>query len=491
MAGGTAAIDGRAKEHIKGDSLPITSPSRRSVLAAGLAMPLLAACQLPQRTGGIAQRTVRAQAPFDMPAIAIPDFSGSRRFPITDFGADQKDQGATSAAIAAAIAAANANGGGVVLVPPGTWPTGPVHLKSNVNLHLAKGATLLFSAEPKDYLPPVMTTWEGLECLNYSPLVYAYECDNVALTGQGTLQAKLDVWRVWYARPKTHMDALVALYKMADALAPVAKRDMTTGLANLRPQFVQFNRCRYVLVEDIHIVDSPFWTVHPYLCRDVVIRRVDIRAHGHNNDGVDPEMSQNVLIEDCVFDQGDDAVSVKSGRDRDAWRLGIPSRNIVMRNCRVKNGHQMMAIGSELSGGIENVYVDNCHFDDAGPRARTAIMNLLYVKTNERRGGYVRNIYMNNVSATRITGGILCVETDVLYQWRTLMPTNERRLTPISGLYVSNVEVAEAKFVCQIKGQAELPVRDVRLRDLRVRSVLGTPVLTENVERIVYEGLQK
>jgi polygalacturonase len=491
MAGGTAAIDGRAKEHIKGDSLPITSPSRRSVLAAGLAMPLLAACQLPQRTGGIAQRTVRARAPFDMPAIAIPDFSGSRHFPITDFGADQKDQGATSAAIAAAIAAANANGGGVVLVPPGTWPTGPVHLKSNVNLHLAKGATLLFSAEPKDYLPPVMTTWEGLECLNYSPLVYAYECDNVALTGQGTLQAKLDVWRVWYARPKTHMDALVALYKMADALAPVAKRDMTTGLANLRPQFVQFNRCRHVLVEDIHIVDSPFWTVHPYLCRDVVIRRVDIRAHGHNNDGVDPEMSQNVLIEDCVFDQGDDAVSVKSGRDRDAWRLGIPSRNIVMRNCRVKNGHQMMAIGSELSGGIENVYVDNCHFDDAGPRARTAIMNLLYVKTNERRGGYVRNIYMNNVSATRITGGILCVETDVLYQWRTLMPTNERRLTPISGLYVSNVEVAEAKFVCQIKGQAELPVRDVRLRDLRVRSVLGTPVLTENVERFVYEGLQK
>lgn len=471
--------------------MPITSPSRRSVLAAGLAMPVLAACQLPRRAGGIAQRTVRAQAPFDMPAIVIPDFSDSRRFPITDFGADQKDQARTSAAIASAIAAANANGSGVVVVPPGTWPTGPVHLKSNVNLHLEQGATLLFSAEPTDYLPPVMTTWEGLECMNYSPLVYACECDNVALTGQGTLQAKLDVWRVWYARPKTHMDALVALYKMADALEPVAKRDMTTGLANLRPQFVQFNRCRHVLVEDIHIVDSPFWTLHPYLCRDVVIRRVDIRAHGHNNDGVDPEMSQNVLIEDCVFDQGDDAVSVKSGRDRDAWRLGIPSRNIVMRNCRVKNGHQMMAIGSELSGGIENVFVDNCHFDDAGPRARTAIMNHLYVKTNERRGGYVRNIYMNNVSATRITGGILCVETDVLYQWRTLMPTNERRLTPISGLYVSNVEVAEAKFVCRIKGQAELPVRDVRLRGLRAGRVLEAPVLTENVEGFVYEGHQK
>ena len=451
-------------------------------------MPVLAACQLPRRSSSVVQRRVRVAAPFDMPAIAIPDFSGSRRFPILDFGADQQDQDRTSAAIAAAIAAAHAYGSGVVVVPPGTWPTGPVHLKSNVNLHLEEGATLLFSAQPQDYLPPVMTTWEGLECLNYSPLVYAFECDNVAISGHGRLQARLDVWRAWYARPKPHMDALVALYKMADALQPVASRDMTKGQANLRPQFVQFNRCRHVLVEDIHIVDSPFWTLHPYLCRDVVVRRVNIRAHGHNNDGVDPEMSQNVLIEDCVFDQGDDAVSVKSGRDRDAWRLGIPSRNIVMRNCRVKNGHQMMAIGSELSGGIENVLVDNCHFDDAGPRAKTAIMNLLYVKTNERRGGYVRNIHMNNVSATKIEGGILNVETDVLYQWRTLMPTNERRLTPITGLHVSNVRVGEAKFVCQIKGQAEMPVREVTLRELSVQHLRGAPVITEHVEEFVYDA---
>lgn len=462
--------------------MPITSPTRRSVLAAGLAMPLLAACRIPQAAGALAQRSVRVQAPFDMPAIVVPDFSASRRFPITEFGADEQDQGRTSAAIAAAIAAAHANGAGMVVVPPGTWPTGPVHLRSNVNLHLERGATLLFSARPQDYLPPVMSTWEGLECFNYSPLVYAYDCENVAVSGQGRLQAQLEVWRDWYARPKAHMDALVELYRMADALVPVAQRDMTRGQANLRPQFIQFNRCRHVLVEDIHIVDSPFWTLHPYLCRDVVIRRVDIRAHGHNNDGVDPEMSRNVLIEDCVFDQGDDAVSVKSGRDRDAWRLGTPSRNIVMRNCRVMNGHQMMAIGSELSGGIENVLVENCHVDDSGPRARTAMMNLLYVKTNERRGGYVRNIHMNNVSAPRLAGGILNVETDVLYQWRTLMPTKERRLTPISGIHVSNVEVAEAKFVCQIKGQAELPVRDVRLRRLRVRGLQGAPVRNENVE---------
>lgn len=458
--------------------------SRRALLRAGLAVPVLAGCHslMPKTAGTLPRTDVRVTAPFPMPAIAVPDFSASPRFAITAFGAAQDDQTATSAALARAIAAAHAAGGGVVVVPPGTWPTGPIHLKSHVALHVEEGATLLFSPDPRDYLPPVRTSWEGLECMNYSPLVYAHACENVAVTGRGTLRARLDVWHRWYARPKAHMDALVALYEMAcrDGV-PVERRDMTTGQANLRPHFVQFNRCRHVLVEDIHIVDSPFWVLHPYLCRDVVIRRVDIVAHGHNNDGVDPEMSRNVLIDGCTFDQGDDAVSVKSGRDRDAWRIGVPSRNIVMRGCRIKNGHQLMAIGSELSGGVENVFVDDCHFDHADSSAPSTIDNLLYVKTNERRGGYVRNIHMTNVSATRIRGGVLAVETDVLYQWKTLVPTLERRLTPIEGLFVSGVRVDDAGFVCLVKGEAALPVRDVHLRDVAVRTVRGTPVVTEHV----------
>jgi polygalacturonase len=460
---------------------------------AGLALPILplfAGCASPGGSATAAHRQQRlsVKAPFAMPDIAIPDFSTSPRFPITDFGADQASQAATSAAIARAIAAAHAAGSGVVVIPLGTWPTAKIHLKSNVNLHVEQGATLLFSERPQDYLPAVLSSWEGLECYNYSPLVYAFECDNVAITGAGKLQAKLDTWRIWYLRPKPHMDALVALYHQAAKNAPVIERQMTAGQANLRPQFVQFNRCRHVLIEDITIEDSPFWVVHPLLCRDVVIRRVNIRAHGHNNDGVDPEMTQNVLIEDCVFDQGDDAISVKSGRDQDAWRLGIPSRNIVMRNCRIKNGHQLIAIGSELSAGIENVLVDNCHFDHGDSRAASSINNLLFVKTNERRGGYVRNIYLNNVSATRIAGGVLSVETDVLYQWRNLVPTYERRLTPIEGLHVSNVTVGEAKFVCHIKAEREMPVKDVTLDKIQVKKVGDTPILTENVQGFVNQG---
>ncbi|HEX7984244.1 MAG TPA: glycoside hydrolase family 28 protein [Duganella sp.] len=462
--------------------------SRRTVLFAGFAVPLLTACAGMPFGAAHRQRQVRVSAPFDMPTISIPDFSASPRFPITDFGADPHDQRKTSAAIAAAIGAANAAGSGIVVIPAGVWPTAKIHLKSNVNLHLDQGATLLFSGNPADYLPAVPSSWEGLECYNYSPLVYAFECDNVAITGQGKLKARLDVWREWYQRPKPHMDALVALYHLAARDAPVSERQMTTGAANLRPQFIQFNRCRHVLVEDVSIEDSPFWVLHPLLCRDVVIRRVNIKAHGHNNDGVDPEMTQNVLIEDCVFDQGDDAISVKSGRDRDAWRLGVPSKNIVMRNCRIKNGHQLIAIGSELSAGIENVLVDNCHFDAADSATPSTINNLLYVKTNERRGGYVRNIHMSNVSATKVAGGVLCVETDVLYQWKNLVPTYERRLTPIQGLHVSNVTVGEAKFVCRITAEREMPVRDVTLGRIEVRKVREAPVLTENVVNFINES---
>lgn len=446
--------------------------TRRSVLFAGLVLPLIGMPAVPER---LPQRQVRVSAPFDMPAIAIPDFSSAPRYAITDFGAVRGDPTRTGDAIAMAIAAANAAGGGVVVVPEGVWDTGKIHLRSNVNLHLAKGATLLFSDKPEDYLPAVSSSWEGVECYNYSPLVYAYDCENVALTGEGKLQAKLGTWRDWNQRTREHYDALIAIYDMASNNVPVHQRQMARPEYRLRPHFVQFNRCRHVLVEDVTIEDSPFWCMHPLLCRDVVIRRLQVKALGFNNDGCDPEMSQNVLIEDCVFDAGDDALSVKAGRDMDAWRLNTPARNIVMRNCRIQNGHQILAIGSELSGGVENVFVDNCQFDSSESRSPNMLSNVLYVKTNERRGGYVKNIHVSNIVANQLHGGVLSVDTDVLYQWRTLMPTYVRKLTPIEGLHVSNIHVNEARYLTYFNADKELPVRNVTMDKVNVETVLGTP----------------
>jgi polygalacturonase len=411
-------------------------------------------------------KAIVVQAPFEMPAITIPDFSNCDTLSITSFGASMKNKDKTTRAIELAITTINKKGGGTVLVPKGEWITEKIHFKSNVNLHLAKGATLVFSDEPKEYLPPVHSTWEGYECYNYSPLIYAYQCKNIALTGQGEIKAKMDIWKTWFKRPKGHMESLKRLYYLASYNKPMGVRQMVNDSSNFRPQFIQFNRCKNILMEDITITNSPFWTIHPYLSKNIVLRNLKVYAHGHNNDGVDPEMSQNILIENCVFDQGDDAIAIKSGSNQDAWRLHTPSKNIVIRNCTVKNGHQLVALGSELSGGIENVFVDNCRVV-----AGAKLNHLLFIKTNERRGGYVQNIYVRNTSSGKIDQGIIGIETDVLYQWRDLVPTIERKLTPIKNIYLENISATNVKFISRVLGQKDLPIENLVLTNVHADTI--------------------
>jgi len=415
-------------------------------------------------------------APFEMAAIKTPDFSGCPEFVITDFGAEAGNKDKNTLAIKKAIEKANAVGGGTVIIPQGEWITGKIHFKSNVNLHLNKGAVLLFSGDPEDYLPPVRSSWEGFECYNYSPLIYAYQCKNIAISGEGRLEAQMEVWQQWFARPKAHMENLKRLYFMGSNDTAVAERQMVNDSAHFRPQFIQFNRSENILLDGISIKHSPFWTIHLFLSRDIIVRNLNVYAHGHNNDGIDPEMSQNILIENCVFDQGDDAIAVKSGRNQDAWRLHTPSKNIVIKNCTVINGHQLVAIGSELSGGIENIFIDSCRVANGAK-----LFHLLFIKTNERRGGFVKNIYMQNVTAGKIDMGILGIETDVLYQWRDLVPTLERRLTPIENIYLENVKAKNVKFISRILAQKELPVENVQLKNVTADTIQDQKYINENV----------
>ena len=445
-----------------------------------LVLTFLVSCQ--GKLESVEQKSVVVNAPFDMPSLKIPDFENCKVFDITEFGAVTGDQQKTTDAIAKAIDEANLVGGGTVFIPEGEWLTGKIHFKSNVNLHLAKGAVLHFSDNPTDYLPAVHTTWEGLECYNYSPLIYAYQCQNIAITGEGELKAKMKIWREWFDRPPAHMNSLKRLYNLASYNYPVEERIMVNDSSHLRPHFIQFNRCQNVLLEGLKITNSPFWTIHPYLCKDVLIRKIHVFAHGHNNDGVDPEMSQNVVIENCVFDQGDDAIAIKAGRNQDAWRLNTPSKNIVIRNVTVKNGHQLVAIGSELSGGIENVLIDSCNVVQGAD-----LRHLLFIKTNERRGGFVRNIYLQNTSAGKIKNGILGIETDVLYQWKDLVPTIERRLTPISDIFLKNVHASNVQFITRIMGQEELPVINVVLNEVQADTVVVNNFINEHVLDFKYK----
>ena len=259
------------------------------------------------------------------------------------------------------------------------------------------------------------------------------------------------------------MNALAQLYDWATFNKPVAERKMAEGDNHLRPHLIHFNQCRNVLLEDFKIRQSPFWTIHLYRCVDCVARGLDVYAHGHNNDGIDLEMTRNVLVENCLFDQGDDGVVIKSGRNHDAWRIGQPTENVVVRNCRMRNAHGLLVVGSEISGGIRNVYMHDCAMDD---RVKT----LFYLKTNRRRGAFIKNIYMERVSANSMERAF-AIDTDVLYQWKDLVPTYKDSVTQIRDIYMKDVKCSVADGVYQINGDKDLPVENVNIEDLSVDTV--------------------
>lgn len=428
----------------------------------------------------ISYDTIVVKAPFPMEPVKVCIFP-TKDFKITRYGAISGSKVKNTKALSKAIEACHKAGGGRVVVPPGVWLSGPIHLKSNVNLHLEEGAVLNFTDDPSDYLPPVMTSWEGLECYNYSPLIYAYECENIAITGQGILQPAMDTWKKWFARPKAHLDALKQLYVMGATDVPVAERQMAKGENHLRPHLIHFNRCKNILLEDFKIRHSPFWTIHLYMCEGGLVRKLDVMAHGHNNDGVDLEMSRNFLIEDCLFDQGDDAVVIKAGRNRDAWRLDTPCENIVIRNCTIRKGHALLGIGSELSGGIRNIYMHDC-------KAPGSVHQLLQIKTNLRRGGFVENIHIENME-TGDARRVVAIYSDVMYQWRTIVPTFEIKRTPIKGIYVNNIKTKNADAIYELLGDPELPAREVVIKNVQVGKVNQFLNAVENVIDLTVENV--
>lgn len=424
--------------------------------------------------------TIKVDAPFYMKPIKVFKFP-QKEFPITKYGAIEGGEVNNTKAFVAAIEACNEAGGGRVIVPAGKWLSGPIHFRSNVNLHLDEDAIIIFSDNPQDYLPAVMTSWEGMECYNYSPLLYAVECENIAITGKGTLAPKMNVWRTWFKRPKAHMDALKELYTMASTDVPVAERQMAKGENNLRPHLIHFNRCGNILLDGFKIRQSPFWTIHLYLCDGGVARNLDVKAHGHNNDGIDIEMTKNFLVENCVFDQGDDAVVIKAGRNRDAWRLNSACENIVIRNCTILKGHTMLGIGSEMSGGIRNIYMHDCS-------APETVHRFFFIKTNHRRGGFIENIYLENVKSNS-TQRVFEIDTEVLYQWKDLVPTYEERITRIERIFINNVVCESADAIYELKGNPKDPIRNVEVKNIQVGKVRKFIKKIKNAEEIIEENI--
>lgn len=307
----------------------------------------------------------------------------------------------------AAIRRVSSSGGGRVSVPAGIWRTGAVRLASDVELHLEEGATLLFSDDPADYLPVVRTSWEGVECMNLSPLIHADGVTNVAVTGKGLLQAEKGTWTRWCERTPEQDAAVRQLYRWGSDGVLVEQRDVTRMKdACLRPQFIGLHRCRGVRLENFTLRDSPFWCIHLFDCEDVRVAGLDVAADfdhrfGHwNTDGVDIESCRCVTVEDCRFAQGDDVIAIKSGRGRDGVRRGRPVEDVVLRRIRATKGGAFLAVGSELSGGIRNVVMEDCSVDGY-------CSNLLHLKTRPGNGGVVSGIVMRNVRANALDGAVV------------------------------------------------------------------------------------
>lgn len=390
----------------------------------------------------------------------VPHFP-NREFLVTDFGA-KADGSNNSPAFAKAIAKCHEGGGGRVIIPKGEFVTGPIHLLSNVNLHLEEGCTLLFSTNPGDYLPAVFTRWEGMELMGYSPLVYAYQQENIALTGKGTLNGQADenTWWPWKggkswgkngiptqdaARKKLELDV--------EKNRPVSERIYAEG-AQFRPPFVQFYGCKNCLVEDVTITRSPFWLINPVLCQNVSVRGVTCASLGPNSDGCDPESCKNVVIENCFFDTGDDCIAIKSGRNADGRRINVASENILIRNCKMRNGHGGVVIGSEISGGARNIFVEDCEMSSHD------LERGLRFKTNSVRGGTIENIYFRNITIGDVQTAIVI---DFDYE-----EGDTGKFTPqVKNIEIKNLRCKNAQHIFNVKGYARSPIQNLHLVDVQ------------------------
>ncbi|MCX2678399.1 glycoside hydrolase family 28 protein [Galbibacter sp. EGI 63066] len=412
--------------------------------------------------------------------LSFPD----KTYNIKDFDAVADGKTNNSEAFTNAIKTCSENGGGKIIVPPGKYLTGPIHLESHVNLHIEEGAEILFSKNPEDY-PIVHTSWEGTEVMNYSPLIYAYKKENIAITGKGILngQADKENWWPWCGSKRygwkegtpnqQDEDKRPRLVEMAAQGVPVSERVFGEG-NYLRPTFIEPFSCKNVLIKGITIKQAPFWVIHPIKSNYVTIDGVTVDSHGPNNDGCDPEYSKNVIIKNCTFNTGDDCIAIKSGRNEDGRRVAMTSENIVVQNCKMIDGHGGVVMGSEISAGVQNVFVEDCDMDS--PNLDRAIR----IKTNSKRGGFAKNVYVRNIRVGQVKEAVLKV--NLFYNVHGNQTGDF--IPKVSNIIMENVQVKNGgEYAILAKGYESTPIENITFKDVTIEQV-ETPFSIENVKNI-------
>jgi polygalacturonase len=337
--------------------------------------------------------------------------------------------------------------------------TGPIHLRSNVNLHVAEGAELRFSDKFEDYLPVVYMQRGGTRCYNYSPLIYARDCTNIAVTGKGTLNGQGQAWWPW----KKRQPGMTRLFQMGADQVPVEQRVFGTEADGVRTCFIQPIDCKNVLLEGFTVVNGPSWNVHPVTCENLTVRGVSVTTLGPNNDGINPDSCRNVIVEDCFLDTGDDCICLKAGRNEDGWAVGKPCENVVVRRCRTKRGHGGIVMGSEMSAGIRNVFVHDCRFEGTQRGIR--------LKSLPGRGGALENLWFQDIVMDRVGAA---VHMTLRYPGAS---SDRDRMPKFHNIHIRNLACENARVAVEMFGLPDADtISDVTIEDVAIASRTGLQV---------------
>ena len=379
------------------------------------------------------------------------------------------------------IAKCSKAGGGKVVIPAGKYQTGAITLMSNVNLCIEKDAELVFAFDRSLY-PLVYTRWEGLDLWNYQPCIYAIDCKNIALSGEGTINGNgNNEGNWWYMKGmKEHgwhdgvdewqgtasKGTRAELLKMSDNGVPAKERKFGMG-KGLRPQLVNFVRCENVLIENVKLLNSPFWVMHPLFCKNLTVRDVYVFNEGPNGDGCDPESCEDVLIENCTFHTGDDCIALKSGRNADGRKADIPCKNIIVRKCKMEDGHGGVVVGSEISGGADYVFAEDCDMDSPN------LDRVLRIKTNTCRGGIIQNIFMRNIRVGQCREAVM--RTNLVYEPNEI--AERGHIPTVRNVYMENVTCKKSKYGILINGLDDSDnVYNINVKNCRFEGLTAEPL---------------
>lgn len=415
-----------------------------------------------------------AASPWDeVPAILariVPPTFPNRTFDITDYGAAGNNSTDCTGAFRDAIAACTAAGGGRVLVPGGgTFRTGKIHLLSNVNLHVESGATIRFRTDTGSYLPPVFTRWQGIECYNWSPFIYALDKTNIAITGAGTIDGNAPAgdWSSWGGGGSDW----TRLQQQGRDNVPVSQRVYGNG-TELRPNMIGLYRCTNVLVDGVNLRNPAMWTLHPVYCTNITVRNVTFYSTNSQGDGLDLDSCTDAYVAGCRMNTNDDCVVIKSGRDVDGRRVGRPTQNVVVEDCKFSGRWGGITVGSEMSGGARNIFCQDCENNPADFPGRYPVKYPLYIKTNKDRGGVIDGVHLRRIQARNIERDGLHITT------RYNNDTSGSFIPVVQNITVDDMRVTNGRSAVSFEGQSDVRIRGVHINNAHFTGMTAANVIT-------------